>query len=146
MNLEGIIVTVVVSIIVIAAIFWVVQRQRSSSTIDKFIQKRKGSSILSHRATFMEGREKLPVALTLTKESVFYENADFEARLDLSQIDEVEYDTETATGLSQEGHRVVRFRTHGHTFEFIAPAADVKQWEDHLSAHHLDEPGSVQAV
>lgn len=146
MNLEGIIVAVVISIVVIAAIVWLVGRQRAKGKIDSFIQKRKGGAILSHRATFMEGREKLPVALTLTSETVYYENADFEARLDLSQVDEVEYDTETATGLSQEGHRVVRFRSHGHTFEFIVPQAEVKNWEEHLSAHHLDEPGEVHAV
>lgn len=146
MNLEAIIVAVVISIVVIAAIIWLIQRQRASSSIDKFIQKRKGNAILSHRAVFMEGREKLPVALTLTKETVFYENQDFEARLDLSQIDEVEYDTETTTGLSQDNHRIVRFRSHGHIFEFLAPAADVKQWEEHMSAHHLDEPGSIEVV
>lgn len=146
MNLEAVIVTVVVSIVVIAAIIWIVQRQRAKSKIDHLIQKRKPSAILSHRATFMEGREKLSVALTLTKETVFYENADFDARLDLTQIDEVEYDTETMTGLSREGHRIVRFRTHGHTFEFIAPSADVAKWEEHLSTHHLDEPGEVHAV
>lgn len=146
MNLEGIIVAVVVSIVVIAAIIWLVNRQRASSRIDQFIQKRKGSSILSHRAVFMEGREKLPVALSLTKETVYYENADFEARLDLSQIEEVEYDTETTTGLSQEGNRIVRFRSHGHTFEFVVPDAEIKKWEEHLSAHHLDEPGEVRAV
>ncbi|MDX1582152.1 MAG: hypothetical protein R3338_00975 [Thermoanaerobaculia bacterium] len=145
MNLEVVIVIVVVSIVVIAAIIWIFQSQRSSKKIDEIIKKRKPSAILSHRATFMEGREKLQVALTLTKETIFYENADFDARLDLTQIDEVEYDDETTTGLSQEGHRIIRLRTHGHTFEFIAPKAQVKQWEEHLATHHLDEPGKVEA-
>ncbi len=146
MNLEAIIVAVVVSVIVIAAIIWLIQRQRASSSIDKFMQKRKGESILSHRAVFMEGREKLAVALTLTDKTVFYENQDFEARLDITQIDEVEYDDETMTGLSQDGHRILRLRSHSHTFEFILPNAQIKQWEEHLSPHHLDEPGAVEAV
>lgn len=146
MDLEAIIVAVVISVVVIAAIIWIVQRQRASSSIDKFIQKRKSESILSDRAIFMEGREKLPVALTLTRQSVFYENQDFEARLDVAQIDEVEYDDETMTGLSQEGHRILRLRSHSHTFEFILPSAQIKQWEEHLSPHHLDEPGDVKAV
>lgn len=146
MNLEVLFVIVVVSIVVIAAIIWIVQSQRSSKKIDEMIKKRKPSAILSHRATFMEGREKLSVALTLTKKTIYYENADFDARLDLEQIDEVEYDSETTTGLSQEGHRILRLRTHGHTFEFIVPTAELKQWEEHLASHHLDEPGEIEAV
>jgi hypothetical protein len=143
---ETLIAGVVISILVLVGIYLLVMRQRSKSRIDEIMNKRKQEAILSHRGIFLEGREKLPVALTLTRRSVLYENEDLEARLDLDTVDEVEYDDETITGLEQDGHRVIRLRTHGNSFEFMVTAAEAAEWEEHLPAHRVDEPGKVQAV
>lgn len=137
--------TIIVVIILLAVIIWFINQQRSKGQIDERVKKRSADSILAHRALYMEGRERLPVSLSLTSSTIFYENADLEARLDLDRIDEVEYDEETTTGLSQEGSRVLRLRSHGQVFEFIITKAQAKEWMEHLPTHHLDEPGSVHA-
>jgi hypothetical protein len=143
---ETLIAGVVIAVLVLVGIYLLVMRQREKSRIEEIMNKRKQESILSHRGIFVEGREKLPVALSLTRKSVLYENEDLQARLDLDTIDEVEYDDETITGLEQEGHRVIRLRSHGNSFEFMVTAAEAAEWEEHLPQHHLDEPGKVQAI
>ena len=53
-----------------------------------------------------------------------------QASIDLSVIEEVEYDDELATGRSvPDGHRALRLRSHGAAFEFIMPAAEALKWQ-----------------
>ena len=138
--------TVIVVVILLAIIIWFVNQQRAKGRIDEMVKKRAGDAIIAHRALYMEGRERLPVALALTPQSVFYENFDLEARLDLDRIDEVEYDDETTTGLSQEGCKILRLRSHGQVFEFVITKAEAEEWAEHLKTHHIDEPGAVTAT
>lgn len=138
--------TIIVVVILLAVIIWFVNQQRAKGRIDEMVKKRAPDAIIAHRALYMEGRERLPVALALTGSTIFYENADLEASLDLNRIDEVEYDEETTTGLSQEGCKILRLRSHGHVFEFVVTNAEAKEWMEHLPPHHLDEPGGVHAT
>lgn len=140
-----VIVGVILTIVTIAVIIWAVSRQKAKAGVSQLLNKHGEDALLAHRAIFMEGRERLPVALALTRESLFYDNLDLNARLDLDRIDEVEYDDETATGLSKVGHGVIRLRSHGHTFEFILTDSEIKEWQEHLPAHRLDEPGTITA-
>ena len=84
----------------------------------------------------------VPVALALTDSTFYYENPDLEASLDLNQLEEVEYDDETATGHSVAG-RVLRLRAHNHVFEFTLDMAISKQWEAALPPRRLDQARAV---
>ena len=123
----------VVGVVVLAALIWFFLRTRSQDLVEAMLAKRRASARVASRADFVEGMNHFQVALTLAGDRVIYENPDLDAYLDLANIEEVEYDDETSTGHSVEG-RVLRFRSHGHTFEFILDAATAKQWESVLPA------------
>ena len=73
-----------------------------------------------------------------------YENPDIEASLDLNQLEEVEYDDETATGHHVTG-KALRLRSHGHCFEFLLDDATAREWAKLLPPHQFSE-GTAQAV
>ena len=61
-----------------------------------------------------------------------------EASLDLSRIDEVEYDDELTTGHQVEsGSRVMRIRSHGTAFDFVLTSADASRWQQVLPSKQL---------
>lgn len=143
---SDVIVYVVVAIVVVAAIAFFFAQRSAHSAVDKLVRKHRENSIITHKAIFMEGRERIPVALSLMKDSIIYQNPDIDARLDLDRIDEVEYDDETSTGISKEGHSILRARSHGHVFEFMVTDDECKEWREHLHSHRMDEPGHIEAV
>ena len=128
----------VVGLVVLAALIWVFMRMRMKDQLDELMAKRRGSCRIVSRAHFLEGIEKIPVALALDNETVYYENADLQATLDLGHIVEVEYDDETATGHSVVG-KPLRLRSHGHAFEFMLDQATARQWEQLLPARRVDQ-------
>ena len=134
----------IVGLVVLAALVWVYLRMRSKDQIDERMAKRRGSARLVSRANFVEGLERIPVALSLTTEAIVYQNSDLDAILDLGHIDEVEYDDETATGQSVDG-KALRLRSHGHTFEFVLDAGTARQWETTLPPKRLSR-GTAHAV
>lgn len=134
----------VVGVVVVAALIWLFIRTRSKDLIEEMIVRKRASSRLASRADFVEGTERIPVALSLTGDSVCYQNPDMDACLELKHIEEVEYDDETATGQAVSG-RLFRMRSHGHTFEFVLTAPDGRQWEAALAPKHYDE-GTAKAV
>jgi hypothetical protein len=133
-----------VGVVALAVLIWVFMRLRSQDQIVELINKRKASSKIVCRANYMEGIERIPVALALVGDTVFYENSDLQASLELAQIEEIEYDDETATGHSVVG-KALRLRSHGHCFEFVFDEATAREWEKLLPARHMDE-GTAQAV
>jgi hypothetical protein len=133
-----------VGVVALAVLIWVFLRLRTQDQIVELMRKRKASSKIVCRANYMEGMGRIPVALALTSDAVFYENADLQASLDLAQIDEIEYDDETATGHSVVG-KALRLRSHGHCIEFVLDEATAREWEKLLPPHHMDE-GTAQAV
>lgn len=134
---------VIVGIAAVAGIVWYVLRSRGEKQIHRIMDKHKADAQLVSRAEFVEGRNRMPVALALKNRSIFYENPDLEAQLELERIEEVEYSDELATGMDVSG-RVLRLRSHGHSFEFVLEPREAEQWSSVLPSHRLDEPGGVQ--
>jgi hypothetical protein len=134
----------IVGLVVLAALIWLYLRMRSRDLIDEMMARRRASARLVSRADFVEGLERIPVALALTTDSIVYENPDLDASLDLRHIEEVEYDDETATGHSVDG-KALRLRAHGHLFEFVLDNNVARQWESALPPRHMDQ-GTAQAV
>src|SRR3954466_4212067 len=100
-----------------------------------------------HSRRYMEGLERMPVALALTEDTFFYENPDFNAMFGLQMIDEIEYDDELATGRQVEhGSIALRLRSHGTTFEFILAPDVCNKWMEALPPRRADEPRVKAAV
>lgn len=132
----------VVGVVVLAILIWLYFRLRSNDHVDEVLTKQKTSARLCSRACLLEGMEQIPVALVLTAESINYENRDLQASIDLSVIEEVEYDDETATGHTIAG-KVLRLRAHNHVFEFTLDLAAAKQWEAALPPRRVDRAKAV---
>ena len=137
----------VVGVVAVAILVVVYLKLRAKDTIDAALAKRRGTSKLVSRGEYVEGAEKIPVALALTDTSFFYENADLEASFDLDRLDEIEYDDDLATGASlHAGCRVMRLRSHGATFEFVMDKADAAKWEAALPRRTYGSKAAAQAV
>ena len=134
----------IVGLVVLVALIWILMRMRTKDLLEEKMARRRGSSRLVSRADLVEGMERIPVALALTSETIYYENPDLDASLDLKQIEEVEYDNETATGQVLDGN-ALRLRSHGHTFEFVLDPDSTGKWRAMLPARRLGQ-GTAQAV
>jgi hypothetical protein len=137
-------VVTIVGLVVLAALVFVLMRVRSADRLDEMITKRRASSRLVSRAKFVEGIQNIPVLLSLGTDAIVYENPDLEATLELRNVEEVEYDDETATGHSVAG-KALRLRSHGHTFEFVVDPQTAQQWQAVLPPRRLDQ-GTARAV
>ena len=137
-------VVTIVGLAVLAVLIWILMRMRSTDLLEEKMARRRSSSRLVSRADLVEGMERIPVSLALTNEAIYYENPDLDASLDLLQIEEVEYDNETATGQVLDGN-ALRLRSHGHTFEFVLDADSTGKWRAMLPARRLGQ-GTAQAV
>lgn len=136
----------IIGLILLAAIAWFLFRKLARNRIQSFVDRRKAGSRIAIPADLLEANERIPVALALTDQTIFYENTDLEAQIDLDQIEEVEYASDTTTGQDFPGSRVLRLRAHGHAFEFVLNQADAKKFETALPPHRADEPGRVHAA
>ena len=135
----------IVGVVVLAALIWLLVQLRSKDHLDEMMARRSPSVKLVSRANYVEGLERIPVALSLGNDSIFYENPDLEAKLELGQIEEIEYDDETATGQAVHQGKALRLRSHGHTFEFVVDAATAQKWQSMLPVKRLDQ-GTARAV
>ncbi len=130
----------VVGLVVLAVLIWLFLRTRSRDLIADMMAKRKATSKLVSRADYVEGMEHIQVALSLTDDSFYYENPDLQASFELKHVDEIEYDSELATGKSLEhGTRALRLRSHGTAFEFVLDPAQSKLWEAMLPPRRAGE-------
>jgi hypothetical protein len=134
--------------VVVAAVLTVIYlRLRQKDIIGALLEKRRASAKLVSRADFVEGAEKIPVALALTGDTFYYENLDIEASFELSRIDEVEYDDELITGRTiNDSCRVMRLRSHGAAFEFVMEKADCAKWTAALPARTFGNVPTAHAV
>ena len=135
----------VVGLIVLVALVVLFLRIRMKDLVDEFVKRRSAEARLCSRADFVEGRERIPVALALTDDTIYYENPDLQASLELARIEEVEYDDETATGHNVVG-KALRLRAHGHSFEFVLDSETARKWQVALPPHRIDEGPAAQAV
>lgn len=134
----------IIGLVVLVALVWLFLRTRSSDLLEERMAKRRPSSRIVSRADLVEGGQRIPVALSLSTEVLYYESPDLDATLELKHIEEVEYDDETATGQSVDG-KALRLRSHGHTFEFVLDSETARQWASHLPPRHMDQ-GTARAV
>ncbi len=123
----------VIGLVVLAVLIWLFVRTRSQDRLADIMAKRRASSRLVSRADYIEGIEHIPVAVSLTADTFYYENPDLQASFELKHIDEIEYDEELATGKALEhGSQALRLRSHGRTFEFVLDPAQTKTWQSML--------------
>lgn len=129
----------------VAALAWWYRRSRVNDTFEVILSRHRPTAKVSSRADLVDGRNHIPVALTLEKERIHYENPDLDAMLDIDQIDEVEYGSDLLTGGIATG-AVLRLRAHGRAIEFILDMATARRWSELLPPHRLDQIGHVHAV
>lgn len=135
-----------VGIVVLAVLVVLFMKIRQKDLIGAMMQKRQPASKLVSRADYVEGMEQIPVALSLTADSLYYENPDLEASFELSRIDEVEYGEDLSTGKNIDDCAVLRLRSHGATFEFLLDKAEAKKWMNALPPRSSDQRPSAHAV
>ncbi len=136
----------VIGVVVLAGLIWFFLRTRSKDLLDEIMQKRRGSCQLVSRADYVDAMQKLPVALCLSADTLYYENVDLQASFELARIDEIEYDDELATGRSiPPGCRALRLRSHGTAFDFVMPVAEIAKWQAALPARQSGSPAAQAA-
>ena len=114
--------------VVVAFLSWRLYRRLGADRIGELNTRRRTSSRLVGRGTFVDGSRHVDVALALTGSTLFYENRGMQASLDLQWVREIEYDTELATGGAVPGGKVLRLRSSSQTFEFVLPNDSVARW------------------
>jgi len=130
----------IAAVVVVAFLGWNLYRRFGSDKIAELNSQRRGSSRLVSRGEYVDGNRHLAVALSVTHETFFYENADMQASLDLQWVREIEYDTELATGTAPPAGKVLRMRSDSQTFEFVLPEDVVARWHMMLPPRRVIVP------
>ena len=107
---------------------WYLYRQLGTDRIAVLNENRRATSRIVSRGEFIDGNRHLDVALAMTTDTFFYENADMQASIDLEWVREIEYDTELTTGTAPTTGKVLRLRSQSQTFEFVLPNDVVARW------------------
>jgi len=137
----------VVGVVVLVVMVVLFLKVRQKDLIGAMMQKRQASSKLVSRAEYVEGMERLPVSLSITEDSLYYENPDLEASFELNRIDEIEYHDELATGKNiPDNCTVLRLRSHGTTFEFLLEKPEGKKWMEALPPRSANYRPTAHAV
>ena len=130
----------VVGLFVAVALVVIFLKVRQKDLLGAIIQKRQPTSKLVTRADYAEGAERIPVALSVSTDTLYYENPDLDASFELARIDEIEYADDLATGANlANGYHVLRLRSHGTTFEFVLEPGDEKKWMTALPPHSIGQ-------
>jgi hypothetical protein len=129
----------------LAALVWWYRRSRVNDSFESILLRHRPTAKVSSRAELVDGRNHIPVALTLEQLTIYYENPDLDAMLDIDQIDEVEYGSDLLTGGIASG-AVLRLRAHGRAIEFVLDMATASKWSELLPPHRMDQIGHVHAV
>lgn len=135
-----------VGLAVLVVLVVIYMKLRSKDHLGELMDKRRASSTLVTRADYVEGREQIPVALSLSADTLYYESPDMEASFELNRLDEIEYADDLATGRDVHNCRVLRLRSHGATFEFLLDKADAGKWMAALPARSYGNQPSAKAM
>jgi hypothetical protein len=135
-----------VGLAVLVVLVVVYLKLRQKDHLGALMDKRRAAAALVTRADYVEGREQIPVALSLTSDTLYYESPDMEASFELSRIDEIEYSDDLATGRDVHNHRVLRLRSHGAAFEFLLEKPDAGKWMSALPPRTYGSQPSAKAV
>ena len=98
------------------------------------------------KGELIDGNRTVPVALAVTRSAFLYENSDIQGSLDLSRVQEIEYDSGVATGARIKSGKVLRLRAHSQTFEFLLPADVAASWQTTLPARRLMDRSLTEPV
>jgi hypothetical protein len=120
---------IVLSVIAIGGLGWSLWRQMAADRMQSFNDERRSSCRLVGKGELVEGRQHIPVSMALSWSTLYYENADLEASLDLHYIEEVEYADELSTGARVGTGKVIRLRCYSTVFEFVVDAPSAAQWQ-----------------
>ena len=134
-----------VAIAAVVTLVWLFLRNRAKGQLEAIAARRRPDSRIVETANFFDGRDHFPVVLSLTDKSIFYENMELAAQIDLERIEEVEYEDGLASGMESQG-KVLRLRSHGHTYEFVLNEKSAARWGQMLPVHHYDDPGKVHTA
>lgn len=127
--------------IVVGVLSWTLIRRFTSDHLQKLNDERRATSRLVSRGEFVDGSRHMEVALALTDSAFYYENSEVHASLDLEWVEEVDYDSELATGRSITNGEVLRLRCHRQVFEFILANDVVPAWKAVLPARRPANAG-----
>lgn len=116
----------------VALLSWNLYRRFGSDRIEALLERRRKTSRCVSRGSFVDGSRHLDVALALDQSTLFYENRDMKASIDLQWVREIEYDTKLATGAATAGGKVLRLRSQSQTFEFVLPDDVIARWHTML--------------
>lgn len=125
------------AVVVIGFLGWALFYRFGSDRVAEFMEQRRGASRMVGRGEFVDGNRRLPVAMALTPSTLFYENADLQAYIELQWVREIEYDSELATGSAVGGAKVLRLRSGSQTFEFVIPNEAVPRWHMNLPSRRV---------
>ena len=146
-GMPGLAIVTLVLLVVLAALVVIFLKVRQKDLLGAIMDKRRPSSKLVSRADYVEGVEKIPVALSLSEDSLYYENPDLDASFELNRIEEIEYSDDLSTGRSHDAqYEVLRLRSHGATFEFLLEKPECKKWMDALPPRRIGGEPSARAV
>jgi len=119
---------------------WSFRSEHLREGFARLIRRRKMTARISSMAELIDGGNHIPVALTLERSQIFYENSFLHARLEIARIDEVEYDSEQGTGKN-----ILRLRAHGQSVEFVLDLAAAREWALLLPPHRFGDAASLSA-
>lgn len=122
----------VVAAVGIVLLGWSLYRRFGTDRIETLMERRRKTSRFVSRGAFVDGSRHLEVALALDPSTLFYENHDMAASIDLQWVREIEYDSKLATGAAAEGGKILRLRSKSQTFEFVLPNDVVARWHTML--------------
>lgn len=131
--------------VVVLLLGWNLYRRFGTDRIEALNEKRRASSRMVGRGEFVDGNRHLDVALAVTPSTLFYENSDMQASIDLQWVREIEYDTELATGTRPASGKVLRLRSQSQTFEFVIPELTVARWHMMLPPRRLNAVPAAEA-
>ena len=125
----------IVGVIILAVMVVIFLKVRQKDLVAAFMDKRRPTSKLVSRADYVEGAERIPVALSLTETALYYENPDLEASFDLDRIDAI------ARKPRAGGHA----RFHKQLHESVRIGAMTMRRQEDAAFEHGSEPGLVPA-
>ncbi|MFA6955137.1 MAG: hypothetical protein WC538_04610 [Thermoanaerobaculia bacterium] len=123
----------------IAILVWLLAKVHAAGLLSDLVNGRRASSRIVGRGELIDGSRHIPVALALSDSTFFYENDDMKASLGLQYIREVGYESESSSGSSVEGGKILRFRCLSQMFEFLIRDDEVARWEAVLPARRDEE-------
>jgi len=114
--------------VVVALLAWNLIRRFGSDRIGALMEKRRATSRFVCRGELVDGNRHLDVAMAVTQSTLFYENANLQASIDLQWVREIEYDTTLATGTAPPAGKVLRLRSNSQMLEFVIAADVMPRW------------------